>query len=242
MVDTIRQHIPTPVRSLLREVRGKWRTIGQRRKFEKMGVQRAFSEIYRLELWGKGLGSGLGSTEQYSSAYCEFVLAFCREKGIQTVVDIGCGDFRVGSLIARTGQVEYIGIDVVPALIEEHQRTVVLPKASFCCMNAIMERPPTGDLCLIRQVLQHLSNSEIKSLLDNCRHYRYILVTEHVLPGGDVIPNLDKPHGPDIRSLDNSAVYLHHPPFSMAVKIVFDTPYLESEFLRTYLIEQTDGT
>lgn len=197
-----------------------------------MTTEETFSEIYRRGLWGDG--SGTGSGDQVSSTYCELVVRFALERGIKRVVDIGCGDFRVGRHIADSG-LEYIGVDVVPDVIERNQSLFGRAGIKFLCLNAIVEKPPPASLCLIRQVLQHLSNAEITSVLDNCCDYAEILVTEH-LPVGDIVPNKDKPHGPDTRVSDQSGVFLDLPPFSRRIEMMLEVPYSSEEVLRTVLI------
>jgi hypothetical protein len=85
-------------------------------------------------------------------------------------------------------------------------------------------------------VLQHLSNAEISRVLGNCRHYSLILVTEHLPIGCDIIPNKDKPHGPDTRLCDASGVFLGEPPFSLAIEIMLELPFDCGGVLRTVLI------
>ena len=80
---------------------------------------------------------------------------------------------------------------------------------------------PAAGLCLIRQVLQHLSNQEIAQILQNTRKYKYIIITEHYPPPYlNIIPNRDKPHGKDIRLDNDSGVYLNKPPYNIKISEV----------------------
>jgi SAM-dependent methyltransferase len=225
----VKRLIPPP---LLR-MRHRWMLANIRRRYGKMTTEEAFSEIYRRRLWGSG--SGTGSEERYSKAYCDFVVRFALERRVKRVVDIGCGDFSVGRRIAEAG-FEYIGVDVVPEVIQGLQCQFGRKGVTFLRLDAITENPPAADLCLIRQVLQHLSNAEIVRVLDNCRHYPQVLVTEHLPMGGNIIPNKDKPHGPDTRVYDNSGVFLDEPPFSLPIEIMLEVPYIHGEVLRSVLI------
>jgi SAM-dependent methyltransferase len=229
----IRTQVKRLVPSGLLRLRSRQLLASSRLRYGKMTPKETFSEIYRRGLWSSG--SGTGSGEKFSKEYCDLVSQFARERGVKRVVDVGCGDFRVGRLIAAAG-FEYIGIDVVPELIERHQSQFGGGRISFLCLDATTERPPAADLCLIRQVLQHLSNVEIASMLDNCSHYTQTLVTEHLPVGRDVIPNKDKPHGPDTRVSDHSGVFLDEPPFSLRSETVLELPYRPGEVLRTVLI------
>jgi SAM-dependent methyltransferase len=221
--------IPSP---LLR-LRQRWILAKIRRRYEKMTAEETFAEIYRRGLWDGG--SGTGSNEQFSKSYCDFVVRFALERHVKRVVDIGCGDFRVGRRIAEA-RFEYIGVDIVPEIISRLQSQFGRKGLTFLCLDAITENPPAADLCLIRQVLQHLSNAEIARVLDNCRHYPQLLVTEHLPVGRNIIPNKDKPHGPDIRAYQHSGVFLDKPPFSLPTEMMLEVPYGRGEVLRTVLI------
>lgn len=225
----VKRLIPSP---LLR-LRHRWILANIRRRYGKMTTEETFSEIYRRGLWGGG--SGTGSDERFSKAYCDFVVRFALERRVKRVVDIGCGDFRVGRRIAEAG-FEYIGVDVVQEIIQRLQSQFGGEGITFLCLDAITENPPAADLCLIRQVLQHLSNAEIARVLDNCRHYPQTLVTEHLPVGRNIIPNKDKPHGPDTRVYEHSGVFLDEPPFSLPTEIMLEVPYSRGEVLRSVLI------
>ena len=158
---------------------------------------------------------GKWSRGKAADAYCAFVASFIAEHQIGSVVDLGCGDFEIGRRNALH-VLRHIGIDVVPTLIESHCRKFSSASVQFVCLDVIEEPLPKGELCLIRQVFQHLSNNEISRILEKLGKFRYLLITEHQLPLDGCTPNKDKPHGPDTRILDDSAVVLSAPPFSLS--------------------------
>ena len=69
-------------------------------------------------------------------------------------------------------------------------------------------------MVIIRQVLQHLSNAAILTVLEKLEAYSYLLVTEH-LPKGAFTPNLDILTGQGIRLKHQSGVNLEQAPFSL---------------------------
>jgi hypothetical protein len=203
-----------------------------------------FAEIYARNTWGGRPGeffSGPGSDSAQVRAYVEYVRAFARDHGIRTLVDLGCGDYRVGMQLRTPGD-RYVGVDIVPDLVAHNSRTFGGPDTEFKCMDIIAEEPPAGDLCLVRQVLQHLSNQQVSRILPGLRRYRYVLVSEHhPAPARYVRPNTDKPHGDDTRVHDGSGIYLDRPPFDCAVEHVLttavDAPLVEhGETIDTYLL------
>src|SRR5262249_41309949 len=103
-----------------------------------------------------------------------------------------------------------------------------------------------ADLCLVRQVLQHLSNHQIGAVLRKLQQYPLVMITEHY-PAPDaaaIVPNKDKAAGADTRITDGSAVFLDRPPFNLAiVQLLVDveTPHWlasPGERLKTFLCER----
>jgi SAM-dependent methyltransferase len=122
-----------------------------------------------MELWG-GIGgneffSGQGSLDKFAAPYVEWLTGFIAECGIKTIVDLGCGDFRIGQQICSAISVKYVGVDIVLDLIAFNQSRYGNATVSFKCVDIIEDELPDGDLCLIRQVLQHLSNAQISRVL-----------------------------------------------------------------------------
>jgi SAM-dependent methyltransferase len=219
------------------------RTPRSHRIYGSLSVAETFRRIYRTKAWGDDGGpfhSGTGSRGAASEEYCAFVIKFIQEHQVKRVVDLGCGDFSVGRRIAEATGARYIGIDVVPELIEHHRGTVRNPRVSFQCADATSDPLPAADLCLIRQVFQHLSNEEIAKVLANLGGYAQVLITEHV-PVHPQSINRDKPHGPDVRVRYGSGVYLEQPPFSKPVVEVWKFPLNKNSILRTVLLSQTDS-
>jgi len=191
-----------------------------RRRYAARSRQDVFREIYEKRLWGGGpalFSSGAGSTPAEAQIYAEAVGQFLTEKGVTSVVDVGCGNFTVGALLQRDG-LGYVGIDLVDELVSHNQRHYGSPYTRFLCLDAVTVPLPEAEVALVRQVMQHLSNAEIMSMLANLRRYRYVIVTEHhPAPDKASHVNRDKPHGPDTRVLDGSAVKLDCPPFEANV-------------------------
>jgi hypothetical protein len=213
------------------------RSKAARRHYSGLSVAEAFSQIYESNAWGGAPGefcSGSGSTQRdVVESYLSSVNAFIEEHSLNSCVDLGCGDYRVGSGLRIR---HYHGVDVVQALIDRNKAEYGSEAVSFQCLNFIEDRPPVADLALIRQVLQHLSNSEISRALKNCEHYRYVLVTEHVPIGPPMQYNIDKPHGADTRLLWNSGVFLDRPPFSLGTQVLHESAVDNWSVIRTVLL------
>jgi SAM-dependent methyltransferase len=212
------------------------------KRYAGLDAAAVFSDVYASKQWGdekdQTFTSGTGSGDTYTNRYCELVTSFILKHKVQTVVDIGCGDFRVGRKIAGP-EILYTGVDVVQDLITYNEKAFGTDLVRFQRGDLTTGVLPDADLCLIRQVLQHLSNEEIVVALQRCRRYRYTIITEHVPTGSRIRPNLNKPHGPDTRLYSNSGVFLDQPPFFQKITTLLDVPADKWSVLRSCLIEHS---
>jgi hypothetical protein len=184
-------------------------------------TEEVFTKIYELNKWGGIEGeffSGEGTaSNKVATAYISkvFEIAYCENFIDSTFVDLGCGDFSIGRRLLPLCR-QYIGVDIVKPLIKRNQEKYEDTNIHFLHLNILEDELPEGNVCFIRQVFQHLSNREISIILPKLNKYRWVLITEHYPTDNNFIkPNLDKPHGADIRVYDNSGVYLTKPPFDL---------------------------
>ena len=186
-------------------------------------TQKAMEQVYEMNLWGESdaaFYSGEGShlpeiVEPYIEVVNLFLSSF--EKPL-TVCDMGCGDFNIGQqLFAQTKQ--YIAVDIVPKLIAYNQENFKQENLSFHCLDIAKDELPIADCAIIRQVLQHLSNDEIQSVVKQLSKYKYVILTEH-LPVGEFVPNKDIISGQGIRIKKKSGVDLLAVPFHLKAKEV----------------------
>ena len=165
--------------------------------------------------WPFYSGSGSHNTAivtTYVSAMQDFLAKFDHKP---TVVDLGCGDFFVGSKIRQYCD-SYIACDIVPELIDFNRRHYGADNVEFKVLDVTTNELPQADVACIRQVLQHLSNDQIMRVIPKIMsRYKYLIVTEH-LPGTDEFePNIDMPAGPNIRLGIGSGIVLTSPPFNL---------------------------
>lgn len=239
--------LPDWLCEMLRE----WKRGLEQRRRAKMTVEEVFTDIYVNNRWGGEpeefcSGSGTVNTEVVS-AYVTAVTKWLRSNGGDQldVVDLGCGDFRVGSQLVRHCK-SYTGVDVVKPLIDQHEKRHGSERVRFRHLNIVEDDLPTGDVCLIRQVLQHLSNVEIAAVLKKTSRFKWTIVTEHQPTDVEAaIPNIDKAHGADIRLVAGSGVFLDKPPFSVAaerIQLLLAMPWVEDSIsrdpgvLRTFVV------
>jgi SAM-dependent methyltransferase len=224
-----------PIREMWRGIRRYYSHLKDSRR----STKEVFTEIYMENLWGDGrrhtdndfpFDSGPGSSESAVGPYAEFIKRFIESHHVKSVLDLGCGDFRTGSRIVQPS-FRYTGIDIVEPLIQANQAKFGKDNVQFLCLDIITDDLPDADLCLVREVLQHLSNAQIIQILQKLKKFKWVIVTED-MPGplGSFKANRDKPHGQHARVVSKSGIVLTEQPFNVpAVELLLEVPALRSE-------------
>ncbi|QDO95093.1 class I SAM-dependent methyltransferase [Formosa sediminum] len=183
----------------------------------------AMEQVYDMKLWGDNhtkFYSGEGSHHpDLVWPYLENIKTFLNHFSSPIVVcDLGCGDFNIGRHLVKHSK-KYIAVDIVPSLIAYNINTFNYENLEFKCLDIAKDALPSGDCAILRQVLQHLSNTEIQCILNKLTAFKYVIITEHI-PEGDFIPNLDIISGQGIRLKKGSGVNILEAPFNFKVKKV----------------------
>ena len=181
----------------------------------------AMTQIYHMHLWGgkeHDFYSGEGShNAKIIVPYLEAVTAFLKShNNALTVCDLGCGDFNIGKHLTKHTK-KYFAVDIVEQLIERNTSEFKADHLNFYCLDIAKDELPKADGIILRQVFQHLSNSEIQHIIKKLLHYKYIILTEHI-PLGSFIPNKDIISGQGIRLKQNSGVDVSKAPFNLTFK------------------------
>lgn len=179
------------------------------------------AQIYEKNLWGANADtfySGDGSHDSelvvpYVNAIVSFLNSF--EEPL-TVCDLGCGDFNIGRQLVPYAS-RYVGVDIVSDLIAYNQKTFKEKNLEFKCLNIAIDNLPDGDCAIIRQVFQHLSNTEVQNILNNLSLYTYLILTEHI-PENEYVPNIDIISGQGTRLKKNSGISITEAPFLFKAK------------------------
>ena len=112
--------------------------------------------------------------------YLRLLRDVVRAKNIRSVVDIGCGDWALAATIDWSG-ISYIGVDVVPELIERLNQTYGRENVRFVCADLISDDLPAGELCVTKDVLQHLANDSVAAFLSKLRQqFKYAVITNDI--------------------------------------------------------------
>jgi len=226
----------------------RWSKSTPWKRWENKSNQEIFEEIYEQNIWGKSVDdrtpffSGGGSHEtDVVNSDVESVKTFLHNlPNKPVIVDLGCGDFNIGKNFLDLSA-KYIGCDVVLSLVEYNRERYTNKNLSFVHLDAVNDDLPKGDIVIIRQVLQHLSNSQIHEVLDKVKlNYTYLIFTEHLPKKEDFDANVDIPVGHLIRLNINSGLDIEKPPFNFEVKsksIVDEIPHHSGGKIQTIVYE-----
>ncbi len=126
-----------------------------------------FTEIYEKGYWGKAKDakyfSGTGTHDENTLTYVDILTEFIHKKNIKSIFEIGCGDFSIMKQVLRQADVNYTGADIVAGLVSHLHENFGTEQANFMHFDAIDSNDyPNGNSCIVRQVLQHLSNAQIQ--------------------------------------------------------------------------------
>jgi methyltransferase family protein len=168
-------------------------------------MRRVFTAIHAARAWGEcESASGPGSTRERAASFLPDLIELVRSLRVHTLLDAPCGDFNWAQPLAEAVE-RYIGVDVVPALVELNLQHAS-PRRRFLCRDLVRQRLPTADLVLCRDALVHFAQEDIFQALANFRRTgaEYLLTTTFVG---------ERPN-PDITTGDWRPLNLQRPPFS----------------------------
>jgi hypothetical protein len=167
--------------------------------------KRRFSSIYATNYWRNSESrSGLGSSLEQTEAVRAALPMMCRDLGIGSLLDIPCGDLNWIRHVELPG-VEYIGADIVPALIASNVAQFGASGRKFVVLDLVRTVPPRVDLIFCRDLFVHLPFADIARAFTNIRRSRsgWLLITTF----------RDREANVDLDKQDWRPLNLQRPPF-----------------------------
>lgn len=138
-----------------------------------------FDDIYRNEIWGKGQGSGGGSSPEITKEYRKYLQSLLEKEYINSVVDLGCGDWQFSKLVDWSN-VDYLGLDCVKKVVEENKKLYEKENISFIYNDSSTEFDFSADLLIIKDVFIHWPNKQIIPFVNKLikeKNFKYLLIT-----------------------------------------------------------------
>lgn len=182
--------------NLFRRKSNSRRARSAERIFERYAVSNHWKEKQSVS----GPGSTLLQTETLRKSL-EVVLA---QLEIKSLVDLPCGDFNWMSRVALPKA--YLGLDVSKTVIELNQTRWKRPGVDFEVFNILESPPPSGDLLMCRDLIQHFSHSDAKIAVSNLLRGRNKWIAITTFP--------DRYLNKKIRTGDWTPYNLELPPFA----------------------------
>ena len=145
-----------------------------------------FTSVYETKLWGdngrteyagsSGTGSKLETNLDY---YIPYVRSFLKEYHIRSVADLGCGDFLCGPELYKGMDIRYTGYDAYAKIVDANTKDY--PGFRFKHLDIVndIDNVESADVCILKDVLQHLLLADIYTLLDrlvDSKKFKYILI------------------------------------------------------------------
>ncbi len=204
----------------------RWSKSASWKRWKNKSNQQIFEEIYEKKIWGQSKheyvpffsGGGSHGDDVVNSYISSVKSTLSKLKKKPKIVDLGCGDFNVGqNFVAHSNT--YVGCDVVSTLVEFNKAKFKRKNLSFSHLDIVNDELPSGDVAIVRQVLQHLSNSQIFHVLQKIQsNYQFLILTEHLPKKEKFIPNIDIPAGHLVRANINSGLDIDKAPFHFSFK------------------------
>ena len=140
-----------------------------------------FQYIYKSKYWQNiengslsGSGSNIISTEKIRIELKDFISKY----KISSIIDIPCGDWEWMSMFDLSN-IEYVGYDVVQELITLNNKKYKSKNINFAVKNLIYDSLPKTDFIIIRDMLNHLDESDIHKCIKNLQNseFQFIGIT-----------------------------------------------------------------
>ncbi len=149
-----------------------------------------FTKIYESSEWGSNKNdqyngsSGGGSTIEYNKDYyIPFLKKFIIDNNIKSIIDLGSGDFRCGELIYNDLEdIKYTGYDAYNKVVQYNKNKFKDNlKYEFINLDFFNQKEniKNGDLCILKDVLQHWKLNEIYTFMDYIiynKKFKYVLL------------------------------------------------------------------
>jgi hypothetical protein len=146
------------------------RFLADKDSFAGLDLAQRFCRIHDTNLWGApASASGLGSEIDATAALRSELPRLLERLGVTSLLDAPCGD--AGWINQADLRMRYVGVDIVPALIESQQRRAAAGKirGEYHLADITADTLPRCDAILCRDALVHLSFANIERAVANFR-------------------------------------------------------------------------
>jgi len=157
-------------------------------------IKDKFVRIHSSEHWKSGDSvSGSGSDAAQTRTLIAHLLHFISYNGVNCIVDWPCGDMNYQMPLVESVH-SYIGVDIVPAIIENNKRKLsAYSNLSFSVGDIAKDPIPQCDLLIVRDCFVHLPYSLVVAAISNILSYevKFVAITTFMSRGGEPAKDVD---------------------------------------------------
>lgn len=149
-----------------------------RNTFDGLTLQERFIKIHQINLWGAETSvSGLGSEDDATVILRNELPVVFKQFNITSLLDAPCGD--ASWILKPDLGVRYIGVDIVPAIVESLQQKSFPLQTGFLAADLTCDELPEADAILCRDCLVHFSFTAIHQAIQNFKRSgaEYLITT-----------------------------------------------------------------
>lgn len=143
-----------------------------------MEKKSVFTDIYENKIWGQGSllkpFSGSGSNPDNAKPYVDFVKEITVNYRLTSVLDVGHGDWAMWRDY-KFNEIQYTGVDVAAGI----SRSITEKYGDKNKIFIQIEKEtllPDAELLICKDVLQHLSLTDIESFLLQATKFQYLIL------------------------------------------------------------------
>lgn len=153
----------------------------------------SFTNVYETNKWGNNnnkyyngsSGSGSSIHEQINT-YVPFLKQFIKNRNINSIVDLGCGDFVIGKYLYENYNGTYTGYDAYKKVVDYNiNNNKLTDKFDFIHLDICNQKEAiiASDLCILKDILMHWKLQDIYTFLDYIiasNKFKYILICNDI--------------------------------------------------------------
>jgi Methyltransferase domain len=146
------------------------RFVDDKQSFAALSLEQRFRRIHDTNLWGAVAStSGLGSEIDATAVLRAELPRLLERIAVASLLDAPCGD--AGWINQADLRVRYVGVDIVPALVERLQARAAVGeiRGEYHLADITRDPLPRCDAVLCRDALVHLSFANIERAVANFR-------------------------------------------------------------------------
>jgi hypothetical protein len=147
-------------------------------------AEEIFTQIYKDHIWSiSDYKSGNGSAFEYNNnTYIPFMVDFIQKNEITTLVDLGAGEFLTRYILEGLPSdyiIKYMGYDIYGDIVTHNNEHFKPYQFIHMDIYEQKENLISADMCILKDVLQHWTLSQVYTFLDflvKTRLYKYIII------------------------------------------------------------------